>query len=75
MKRVIDILQSLGGVRPVADALGAEYQTVHSWISRGFPASRAPQLIEFARNRGVKLTYEDVFKAKSGRSSSKESAA
>lgn len=67
MKRVIDILQDLGGVRPVANALGTEYQTVHSWIARGFPASRAPQLLEVARKRDVTLTYEDIFNAQSGR--------
>lgn len=32
------MIRQYGGVGPLADALGYEYQRVHNWIRRGIPA-------------------------------------
>lgn len=43
-----EIIEKLGGVKAIADALNYNYTTVHNWLSRGIPAQ-------------VKLDHRDIF--------------
>lgn len=42
------VIERLGGVKAIAEALGYNYTTVHNWLTRGIPAQ-------------VKLDHRDIF--------------
>lgn len=63
MKTVSGILRSLGGVAGVAADLRLSYQTVHSWLYRGFPAARGIEIRDLARRKGVRLTIDQIMTA------------
>lgn len=64
MKRVPEIIEKLGGVDPVASELGLSYQTVHSWITRGFPAARCIEIRDLARRKGLRLSVDQILAAR-----------
>ena len=65
MKTVSGILKRLGGVGSVASDLGVPYQTVHSWIARGFPSQRCVEIRNLAKAKGVRLSVEQILSARS----------
>lgn len=46
------IIEKLGGVKAVADALGYNYTTVHNWVHRGI-------------SKDAKVAHPDIFMPKS----------
>tara|TARA_B100000678_G_scaffold290340_2_gene303040 strand:- start:3632 stop:3865 length:234 start_codon:yes stop_codon:yes gene_type:complete len=54
MKSCSDIIDALGGYRPVAEALGVPEGTVASWKCRGRISSNAwPGILNLAKAEGV----------------------
>ena len=52
---VIELVEQLGGIQPVADSLGLDYQCVRAWRLRGrIPARHWPAVAELARRRRVR---------------------
>lgn len=50
------LVDAFGGVKPLADALGAPYSTVHTWTRLGIiPRWRWTDIREAARERGITL--------------------
>lgn len=63
MKRVPEIIERLGGIEAMRSELGLSYQTVHSWITRGFPAARCVEIRDLAHKKGVRLSVEQILSA------------
>ena len=62
MTYVSKIVQSFGGVRPMASALGRAVSTVHSWSARGsIPDDEKPVVLAKAAELGIDLTPADFF--------------
>lgn len=55
------VVDRFGGTRAMADAMGLPPSTIQSWKSVGFiPAQHQQRVWLAARERGIKLTADDI---------------
>ena len=60
MTSVADIIERLGGRKPVSDALSIPYTTVQGWEVANFvPEWRRPTLLALAVERGASISTDD----------------
>ena len=67
MKTHIDLIDALGGSTRIATALGYEIPTVGAWKHRNkIPSEHWPEIVNYAREAGLKISLEGMFKLKTG---------
>lgn len=54
------ILDSLGGDKSVAEALGCRVSAISNWKTRGLPPGRKFDLLALAEQQDVKLTIAEI---------------
>jgi hypothetical protein len=55
-----DIIQKLGGIKPLSDSMGIPLTTISSWArSNRIPDWRQPKLLELAVERDIPLSTAD----------------
>jgi DNA-binding transcriptional regulator YdaS (Cro superfamily) len=61
MKTPKDIVSVLGGTSKTAALLGISPQAVSNWLTRGnVPLVHTAKIISVARDKGVKISYQDL---------------
>lgn len=59
-RRADEIIDSFGGVSALAELLGMSASGIRNWPERGIPKGRGLQLLRLARERGVRLTEDEL---------------
>lgn len=54
------IIEQLGGVGAVAQALGVRHGAVGNWRRRGWPDAAKYKLLALAHRKGLQLTVEEL---------------
>jgi hypothetical protein len=64
MWTVSKIIQELGGSGEIAAKLGFQYQSrVANWPRIGIPRAQWPEILDLAKGKGLKLTFDDLRRA------------
>ena len=65
MQTINDLFEAFGGIQNVADAAGVGYSSAACWRANSrmrIPPGRWPDLVRAAKERGIKLSYDDLEK-------------
>ena len=61
MKTISELIKALGGTGPIATRLGFQYQSrVSNWTHIGIPRQHWPEILDFAVECKIKLTFDDL---------------
>jgi len=55
-----NIIEALGGVAAVAQALGVRHGAVGNWRRRGWPDAAKWKLLKLARDRGIEVSLDEL---------------